>query len=369
MRYLADEYDVAAVCSPGDEHEAFRRQGLTTYAIPVARRMALLRDIISFGRLFRLFREKRPDIVHTMTPKAGLLGMMAAWAAGVPVRIATFNGELNLPNRFTRVIIRITNALTCYFATHLNADGFGTRQYIINQNITKKPVTVFHKGNINGIDLTRFTPTGKREQMRASLGIAPSTLVYMFVGRMVHDKGIDELVEAFVELKARGLDIALILIGAEEPQLDPIAATTRRTISSTAGIYALGRQSNVPDWLEAADVFVLPSHREGCNCSLLEGCAMGLPSIATDILGCRDIIRDGVNGILYPPKDREGLMEAMQRLYASPELRHQLASQCRAFVENNFDRRDVWREMRAFYASQAPALTQRASHGQHEETP
>ncbi len=354
MLYLADTYEVSAICSPGPEHETFRKQGLSTHAIPIARRISPLRDIISLFRLWHYLRRERPDIVHTMTPKAGLLGSMAAWAAGVPVRIAMFNGELNLPNRLTRAIIRVTNALTCFFATHLNADGFGTRQYVLEQRITRKPITVFHKGNINGIDLRSFSPRGRREEIRRRLGLAESTLVYIYVGRIVHDKGIDELVAAFLRLRQAGAHAALILVGAEERELDPVADETRRSIRQCPDIHAPGRQSCVADWLEAADVFVLPSHREGCNCSLLEAGAMGLPSIATDIRGCRDIIQEGVNGILIPPNDEQALHEALTRLYNSPALRQQLREQCRAYVERHFNREDVWREMKAFYEQLLP---------------
>ncbi len=359
MKYLKASYDVSAISSPGAEHQLFQQQGLITHAIPIARRIAPLSDVISLIRLYRFLKQERPDIVHSMTPKASLLGTMAAWFAGTPVRIAMFNGELKLASVVTRTIVRFTNALTCFFATHLNADGFGTRQYVEEQKITRKPIVVFHRGNINGIDLVRFKPRGRRQEMRNSLGFKNSTLVYIYVGRIVHDKGIDELIPAFIELRERGLDIALILVGREEEKLDPILPETRRSIQHIEGIYAVGRQDNVPDWLEAADVFVLPSHREGCNCSLLEACAMGLPSVASDIRGCRDIIQDQVNGILHPAKDKDALRDAMERIYTSGFLRHQLQEQCRSYVESNFDRKDVWKEMTTFYNQLIQTNTQR----------
>ncbi len=351
MQYMSAAYAVSLVCSPSPEHEDFRKLGLATHAVRIARRLSPLRDLVSLARLYWLLKQEMPDIVHTMTPKAGLLGTMAAWAARVPVRIAMFNGELNLPGRVTRAIVRITNALTCFFATHLNADGVGTREYVEEQKVTRKPIAVFWRGNINGIDLAHFSPRGKREEMRARLGISASTLVYIFVGRIVHDKGIDELVPAFMELKTQGLDVALILAGVEEARIDPILPETRELIHHTPGIYAVGLQYNVPDWLEASDILVLPSHREGCNCSLLEGGAMGLPSIASDIRGCRDSIQHGFNGLLIPAKDIDALREAMRLLYTSADLRQELAARCRPNVEANFDRRDVWREMTHYYDS------------------
>ncbi len=351
MHYLSDTYNVQAVCSPGPEHEEFKKQGLVTHAIPIARRIAPLRDVVSLFQLYRFLRKERPDIVHTMTPKAGLLGILAAWAARIPVRIAMFNGELKLPSKITRAIVRITNALTCMFATHLNADGFGTRQYVIDQKITHKPVTVFWKGNINGVDLDKFSLHGNRALVRQLLGICDSTVVYIYVGRIVHDKGIDELIPTFVQLQRIVQNVVLIMVGDEEILLDPILDSTREQMNNNSSIFYVGKQNNIPDWLEASDVFVLPSHREGCNCSLIEAGAMRLPCIASDIGGCRDIIKDGVNGLLFPVKNKDALLSVMLHLYHSPQLRNDLSMNARVYVKERYNRKDVWREMLKFYSS------------------
>ncbi len=351
MRFLADKYDVSAICSPGKEHELFRSEGLKTHAIPIERRISPLKDLVSLWRLYRLLRREKPDIVHTMTPKAGLLGTIAAWAARVPVRIAMFNGELKLPNPLVRGIVRATNAITCFFATHLNADGYGTKEYVEEQHVTHKPVKVFWHGNINGIDLEKFKPTGKRALMRKRLNLPVDSVVFIYVGRIVHDKGIDELVPAFVKLLEEGARADLVLVGREEELLDPIAAETKTLIQDHPHIHAVGGQDNVPDWLEMSDVFVLPSHREGCNCSILEAAAMGIPAISCNIRGCNEVIVDEETGVLVPCGDASKLYEQMLRMYSSKDLRQVMGKMAQQRVRTKYNRDDVWRAMLHYYAS------------------
>lgn len=353
MHFLADKYDVSAICSPGKEHELFRSQGLKTYAIPIERRIAPLKDLVSLWRLYRLLRREKPDIVHTMTPKAGLLGTIAAWAARVPVRIAMFNGELKLPNPLVRAIVRTTNAITCFFATHLNADGYGTKEYVEEQHVTHKPVKVFWHGNINGIDLEKFNPTGKRALMRERLNLPVDSVVFIYVGRIVHDKGIDELVPAFAKLLEEGARADLVLVGREEELLDPITAETKTLIQAHPHIRAVGEQDNVPDWLEMSDVFVLPSHREGCNCSILEAAAMGIPAISCNIRGCNEVIVDEETGVLVPRGDASKLYEQMLRMYSSKDLRQMMGKMAQQRVRTKYNRDDVWRAMLHYYASVA----------------
>ena len=351
MLFLAGKYEVSAVCSPGVEHEQFHAQGLKTHAVPIERRIAPLKDLVSLWRLYQLLRREKPDIVHTMTPKAGLLGTVAAWMARVPVRIAMFNGELKLPNPIVRGIVRMTNALTCLFATHLNADGFGTKEYVEEQHVTRKPIEVFWHGNINGIDLEKFKPSRKRAMMREQLNLHDDSVVFIYVGRIVHDKGIDELVPAFTRLLEEGAKVDLVLVGKEEESLDPIAEQTKTLIQNHPHIHAVGGQDNVPDWLEMADIFVLPSHREGCNCSLLEAGAMGLPSIATNIRGCNEIVLNHQTGELYTSGQEAELLQWMRELYGDADLRKRLGACAQSRVQRFYNRTDVWNDMLHFYHS------------------
>lgn len=362
MEWLAEDYEVVGICSPGassptaatptqrvPEIEELRAGGMQVIEVPIARRISPWQDVKSLFMLWRALRKEKPDMVHSMTPKAGLLGMTAACLAGVKVRMHTFTG-LIFPWRkgLLRRILWMTDAITCAFATIVNPEGEGVRKQLAESRVTRKKMHIIANGNINGVDLTRFTPDAGRKEMRDKLGYEPQHVVFTFVGRLVRDKGIPELVDSFARLHTAHPEARLVLIGSEEPGLDPLPEATRRTMHEHPGILCPGSQRNIPEWLAAADVYTLPSHREGfCN-SLLEAGAMALPSITYDICGCSDSV-DDETGILVPPYDEEALYAAMLRLYESRELRHKLGHAARARMETRFDRRHVWHELKAFY--------------------
>lgn len=288
-------------------------------------------------------------MVHSMTPKTGLLGMTAAWLAGVKVRMHTFTG-LIFPWRkgLLRRILWTTDAITCAFATIVNPEGEGVRKQLADGRVTRKKMHIIANGNINGVDLMRFTPGAGREEMRNKLSFEAQHVVFTFVGRLVSDKGIPELVASFVRLHAEHPEARLVLIGSEEPELDPLPEETRSIMKAHPAILCPGSQRNIPEWLAATDVFTLPSHREGfCN-SLLEAGAMALPSITYDICGCNDSV-DNETGILVPPYDEEALYTAMNQLFSAPARRQQLGQAARKRMEERFDRSYVWQELKAFY--------------------
>lgn len=350
LEWLAQDFDAVGICSPGKEVEAVRRAGMRVIELPIERHISPWRDMVSLWRLWRVLRHEKPDIVHSMTPKAGLLGMAAAFLARVPVRIHTFTG-LIFPWRkgVLRLILKTTDRFTCLFATIVNPEGEGVRQQLADGRVTRKPMPIIAHGNINGVDLNRFMPGRGRAEQRAALGYAPENIVFAFVGRLVADKGIPELVETFLRLHARFPHVRLLLIGREEPELDPLPSPIRSQMTEHAAICCPGSRPDVERWLAAADVYVLPSHREGfCN-SLLEASAMALPCITYDICGCRDSV-DAQTGILVPPYKAAALEAAMEALLASPERRRQLGEAGRRRMEERFARPVVWAALRAFYA-------------------
>ena len=362
MEWLTEEYEVVGICSPGassstestpiqgePEIEELIYGGMRLIEVPIARHISPWQDVKSLFMLWRVLRKERPDMVHSMTPKAGLLGMTAAWLAGVKVRMHTFTG-LIFPWRkgLLRRVLWTTDALTCAFATIVNPEGEGVRKQLAEARVTRKKMHIIANGNINGVDLTRFTPGAGREEMRTKLGFDEENVVFTFVGRLVRDKGIPELVDSFVRLHAEHPEARLVLIGPEEPELDPLPEDTRQIMKEHPSILCPGSQRNIPEWLAAADVYSLPSHREGfCN-SLLEAGAMALPSITYDICGCNDSV-DDETGILVPPYEAEALYSAMKQLLSTPAMRQQLGQAARQRMEERFDRRYVWRELKAFY--------------------
>ncbi|MDD6026262.1 MAG: glycosyltransferase family 4 protein, partial [bacterium] len=291
LRDLSRLYDVVAVSTPDHElQELAEREGIRVIGVPMSRPIAPLRDLVSLWRLIRVFRRERPDMVHSITPKAGLLSMIAAWICRVPVRLHTFTG-LVFPTAtgLKKRILILTDHITCACATHIVPEGEGVKTDLINYNITRKPLQVLGYGNIRGIDLDHYRRSP--EVMEKALTLRkPNLFTFVFIGRVVRDKGIDELVEAFSLLHSEHPQTRLILVGRAEDNLDPVSPNTRRTIASHPAIEAVGNQSDVRPWLAASDALVFPSYREGFPNVVIEAGALDLPSIVTDINGSREII-------------------------------------------------------------------------------
>lgn len=347
--WLKEEYEVVCICSLGPEHEEARAQGLRTIELPIARHISPWQDLKSLWALYRVLRREKPDMVHSMTPKAGLLGMAAAWLAGVKVRMHTFTG-LIFPWRkgLMHHILKMTDRITCFFATVVNPEGPGVKRQLEEAHITKKPLHIIGNGNINGVDPERFVPGKGREAKRGELGYTEKNVVFSFVGRLVKDKGIPELVDCFVRLHREHPEARLLLIGREEPNLDPLPEATRTTMLSHEAIHCAGSQVDVVPWLAASDIYVLPSHREGfCN-SLLEAGAMALPCITYDICGCNDVVTRKT-GILVALGEKNDLYESMQVLLEDRELRQRLGTAARRLVGEKFNRTAVWKSLKNFY--------------------
>ncbi|MDR1671462.1 MAG: glycosyltransferase family 4 protein [Alistipes sp.] len=336
LRFLSGRYDVVGVASPDSElHDRIRsREGIRTVELPIERRIAPIRDLLSLVRLYRLFRRERPAIVHSLTPKAGLLSMTAAWAAGVRVRVHTFTG-LIFPWRrgALRRVLLFTDRLTCAFATHIIPEGEGVRRDLTSHRVTRKPLRVLAGGGVNGVDTEHFKPPVTRPDD----GITR----FVFVGRLVRDKGVEELRAAF-----EGVENAeLVLVGPLEQALDPLTGPTLEW----AKRFGVGFQQDIRPFLAAADVLVLPSHREGFPGAPLQAGAMGLPAIVTDICGCNEIVVDGVTGLLVAPHDTKSLHDAMARLAADPALRRTMGGAARERVVENFGCERVWAALLDFY--------------------
>ena len=352
LRELREQegYEVVAVSSPGPEMQAIEeREGVRTAAVAMERRMAPLKDLVSLWRLIRVFRREKPVMVHSITPKAGLLSMMAAWICRVPVRVHTFTG-LVFPTAsgLTKKILIFTDRLTCACATHVVPEGQGVKADLENNRITRKPLRVLGHGNIRGIDLAHYARTP--EVMAEAAGIRKEgVFTFIFVGRLVGDKGINELVEAFSRLNKELPATRLILVGGREPELDPLRPETAAEIDRNPAIEDVGRQTDVRPWLAAADALVFPSYREGFPNVVIEAGAMGLPSVVTDINGSREIIIDGKNGVIIPPRDTGALYNAMRTFVKDSMLTHRLASQARELAASRYEQSFVRRCLKDFY--------------------
>lgn len=361
---LMKKYEVVLLSSPGKEmDEATTQFGVRGIRVPMERHISLTRDIVSLWRIIKIFRREKPDMVHSMTPKAGLLCMVAGWLTRVPVRIHTFTG-LVFPTStgLKRRILMLTDSITCRCATHVIPEGEGVKSDLLNNGITKKPLRVLGYGNVKGVDMTLYSienfklrienyPPVKKEQIKEVLKKTP-LFTFLFVGRIVRDKGINELCRAFKRLHAEHPQTRLWLIGAFEESLDPVSPETKALIAEEQnGIEAVGvkRGDDLLAYYAASDCFVFPSYREGFPNTVLEAGAMGLPSIVTDINGSREIIEDGKNGMIIPSKDEQALYAAMKRMVEDQATRGQMAANARPMIADRFEQGFVRQCLYDFY--------------------
>ena len=422
---LTKKYEVVLLSSPGPEmDEAREKYGVRTIEVPMERHISLIRDVVSLWRIIQVFRKERPDMVHSMTPKAGMLCMVAGWLTRVPVRIHTFTG-LVFPTAtgLKKKILMCTDALTCYCATHVIPEGEGVKADLLNNGITRKPLKVLGYGNVMGIDMKRFDPkrfndnvnvndnklseNGCEKCVPVSVNVnVKKEFTFLFVGRIVRDKGMNELMAAFDMLSKKYPQARLVLVGRYEEDLDPLSQEALDIIASNPHIEAVGAQygDDLLACYAAADCFVFPSYREGFPNTVLEAGAMGLPCIVTDINGSREIItnessyefnedenedenenedEDGnenededenedenrkskirkskikkggdlklktkSNGIIIPSKDADALHDAMELMLTDEELRQRMASCARQMIGDRFEQSFVRKCLYEFY--------------------
>jgi glycosyltransferase involved in cell wall biosynthesis len=349
--------NAAVIAVSGQDHhlDAVReREGVRTVDISMQRSISPLKDLISLIRLYKLFRRERPDIVHSITPKAGLLSMLAAKMAGVPVRIHTFTG-LIFPSKkgvFQKLLIQMDRIL-CHAATHIIPEGQGVLQDLKAYNITRKPIAVLANGNVNGLDTGFFDPVKITEQerndLRNALGIQPGDFVFIFVGRLVRDKGINELVAAFDEVSNAGENIKLLLVGPYEEELDPLLPETKQKIEQNSHIITVGFQKDVRPYMAISHVLAFPSYREGFPNVVLQAGAMELPAIVTNINGCNEIIEEGINGLLIPVGSAAALASGMLQLFKNKEQYNKIRQKTRNLVVSRYRNEEVWHAIQAFY--------------------
>ena len=350
LKMLSEYYEVIAVSSPEPELKIIaEREGVRTIAVPMERHISILKDLRSLLKMIRVFRREKPDIVHSITPKAGLISMIAAWICHVPVRMHTYTGLVfpTATGLLKRVLI-ITDKILCFCATDINPESMGVKQDLERFHITKKPLRLIANGNVRGVDMNYYNRTpevmGKAERIQA-----PDAFSFCFVGRLVGDKGINELVEAFDRLHKIIPGTRLILVGSYENELDPLKTETDERIKKGEGIVAVGRQKDPRPYYAASNALAFPSYREGMPNVVLEAGAMGLPSIVTDINGSREIIKQGYNGVIVPPHDANALYEAMRNFVVNSEETARMADNARKDIAERYEQKMIWKALLAEY--------------------
>lgn len=353
LQYMNGHYEVIAIADPqGGLEDVGPREGVRTIGVSMTRAITPVQDLKSIYHLYRIFKKEKPFIVHTHTPKAGLVGMLAAKLAGIPVRMHTVAGlPLLEAVGIKRKVLDMVEKIT-YMCAHKVYPNSGELNKIIIENGLCKPekLKVIGNGSTNGIDTSFFSPAvfaaaENLQQLKSELGILDSDAVFCFIGRIVGDKGINELIKAFCNIYALHPHARLVLVGPLEKELDPLEKETEELIQSHPGIKWVGYQADVRPYLAISDVFVFPSYREGFPNVVMQAGSMGLPSIVSNINGCNEIIQDGVNGTIVPVKDEILLQQRMELLLQDHTLRNSMASVAREMIVKRYSREFVWEEL------------------------
>jgi len=353
LRFMASNgFDVKGVSSEGEElREVHENEGIAVEAITMSRKITPFQDLKSLWQMWNFLRKEKPQIVHTHTPKAGIIGMLAARLAGVPHRLHTVAGlPLMEATGTKRKILNFVEKLTYSSATRVYPNSKGLYDFILQNNFTQSnKLKIIANGSSNGIDTTFFSPDQvtelERVTLREKLNIQPDDFVFVFVGRIVSDKGINELIKAFSELQTvenKPAGIKLLLVGGLENDLDPLNPETLAEINQNKDIISVGFQQDVRSFFAIADALVFPSYREGFPNVVMQAGAMGLPSIVSDINGCNEIIIEGENGLIIPSKNVEKLKEKMLTLAKDKNLYTKLKGNSRRMIENRYEQSVVW---------------------------
>jgi glycosyltransferase involved in cell wall biosynthesis len=355
LAFLNDYYDVVAI-SGQDIHleNIANRERVKTISVEFKRNISVIHDFISLIKLYKVLKFEKPLIIHSITPKAGLLSMIAAYFAKVPIRIHTFTG-LVFPSKtgFLKFLLINLDKILCLFATHIIPEGNGVKNDLLKYKITNKPLKIIANGNVNGINLDYFDPNlysfQKKVSLKKSLFILDTDFVFIYIGRLVADKGINELIHAFNNLKNK--NVKLLLIGDFEEALDPLFSSTLKLINTNNAIISVGFQDDVRPYFSIANALVFPSYREGFPNVVLQASAMNLPCIVTNINGCNEIIQDGLNGIIIEPKCQNEILKAMNLVLDNPEFLAKLTTNARLSIVSRFSQELVWQELLKNYQS------------------
>ncbi|MCO5350244.1 MAG: glycosyltransferase family 4 protein [Bryobacteraceae bacterium] len=349
---LAREYLLEAVANCVDEGH-LKKQGLEIRLtnVAISRETSVFRDGVALARLAAVLRRMRVDAVHSVTPKAGLLAMVAGKLAGVGTRVHTFTGQVWATRTgIARAGLKVLDRVTAACASHVLVDSQSQLDFLVSENVINlSKATVLHYGSISGVDTTRFRPNAvRRLEIRAQLGIGGSGTLFMFLGRLKKDKGVLDLASAFSMLCARHADVHLALVGPDEEGLGP---EIQRRCGGTRGRLHFVDQTNTPEhYMASADVFCLPSYREGFGSVVIEAAACEVPSIASRIYGVTDAVEEGETGILHEPGNVEDIRNCMERLYLDRPLRVRMGRQGRERAKTKFEAEDVTRALVEFYA-------------------
>jgi glycosyltransferase involved in cell wall biosynthesis len=349
LHFMRSHFEVIAVSSEKDYLEKIgEKEQVATFHLEMTRKITPLKDLWAVYKLYLFLKKEKPQLVHTHTPKAGIIGMLASKLANVPHRLHTVAGLPLLETKgVKRKVLDLVEQLTYACATKVYPNSNGLLQFILSANYcNSSKLKVLANGSSNGIDTTYFDRSHFSEEMvsdlRHKLEISKEDFVFIFVGRLVKDKGINELVTAFSELSKEKKKIKLLLVGPFEPDLDPIPTATLHEIKTNSSIINVGYQNDVRPYFAISNGLVFPSYREGFPNVVMQAGAMQIPAIVSNINGCNEIIQQGVNGLLISPKKIPPLKEAMRLIIEDTILYKKLEYYARPSITSRFEQKVVW---------------------------
>jgi glycosyltransferase involved in cell wall biosynthesis len=342
------DFELIGVSTPGDELNILSAQeGINVKGLKMERGISPLKDFVSIINLYFFLLKEKPLIIHSHTPKAGLVSMIAGFLARVPIRIHTFTG-LIFPSKkgFFQKVLIFFDKVICFCATNIYPEGAGVRKDLVKYNITNKNLKVLANGNINGIDTNYFCLENldkeEKSLLRLNLSITNNDIVFLFVGRIVKDKGVEELVNAFLKINQKYNQTKLLIVGGFEDNINPVSTMVKYEILNNNKIIYVGLQRDVRIFFAMADVFILPSYREGFPNVVLQAGSMELPSIVTDINGSNEIIIDGYNGLIIESQNENELFNAIEKFILDMNLRINQKQKIRENIIQKFNQKEVW---------------------------
>ncbi|WP_312351335.1 glycosyltransferase family 4 protein [Empedobacter sp.] len=388
LRFMnSNGFEVIAVSSNEPVlYELQKEENVQVYPVKMTRKITPFDDLAALWNLYKILKFEQPEIVHTHTPKAGIVGMLAAKLAGVPIRMHTVAGlPLMEASGLKRKVLDFVEKLTYSSATQVYPNSKGLYDFILQNKYTSaKKLKVIGRGSSNGIDTTYFSKEQitreNQTQLKKELNIQPNDFVFVFVGRLVGDKGINELVEAFQKLEIRDQKLGissepqisslqspisnsqsripkLLLVGPLESELDPLKEETLKEIKTNPNIISVGFQKDVRPYFAIANALVFPSYREGFPNVVMQAGAMELPSIVSDINGCNEIIVEGENGTIIPVKNAEAITVAMQKLMEDKDYYLSLKNNARPMIQSRYEQQVVWNALLKEYELLISKLT------------
>ena len=353
IRAMERHFDVSVVVNT-DNVDFLKPFGIEVpvIAVGIERKISITSDIKALYMLYWLFRRHGYDAIHSVTPKAGLLSMIAGYFAGVPIRIHIFTGQVWVTRKgISRWLLKTLDRILVLCATHILVDSCSQRDFLIEQGVvSNKKSNVLADGSICGVDTDRFFPNIEaRERIRKKYGISESDVVFLYLGRLNRDKGLHDLALSFDQICSKYNNTHLVIVGPDEQgmkeQMESICTSCRQKM------HFVGYTEVPEQYFAAADVFCLPSYREGFGVVVIQAASVGIPSIGTKIYGVIDTIEDGITGLMYRPGDVDDLAAKMAEMIERPDLRKKMGTNARIRASEKFSKETVTKALVDYYKS------------------